>query len=200
MLFRDGDVVVARWFADKADAAHPYLRFVGDGQASMPVDEVTHGLTDFVIRVLDRIEEMDAPEIEALRRDCARHGRALDRGRPRRCTGLAAANEPALAHGGRRWNAHETGYECARTLRRHLGANGGPVEDMRAVMRAGWAQEPLLTTDWKPTSPLDAYWIAVQAARRSSSRTRTAASNRSGSGWPGHSSFVTSPQRPDAAS
>ena len=123
MLFRDGDVVVARWFADKADAAHPYLRFVGDGQASMPVDEVTHGLTDFVIRVLDRIEEMDAPEIEALRRDCARHGRALDRGRPRRCTGLAAANEPALAHGGRRWNAHETGYECARTLRRHLGAN-----------------------------------------------------------------------------
>ena len=71
MLFRDGDVVVVRWFADKADAAHPYLRFVGDGQASMPADEVTHGLTDFVLRVLDRIEEMDAPEVEALRRDWA---------------------------------------------------------------------------------------------------------------------------------
>ena len=36
MLFRDGDGMVVRWFADRADAAHPYLRFVGDGQASMP--------------------------------------------------------------------------------------------------------------------------------------------------------------------
>ena len=71
MLFRDGDGVVVRWFADKADAAHPYLRFVGDGQASMPVDEVAQGLTDFVVRVLDRIEGMGAPEVEALRRDWA---------------------------------------------------------------------------------------------------------------------------------
>ena len=72
-------------------------------------------------------------------------------------SGLSAANEPALAPVGHRSTAHETGYECARTLRRHLGANGGPVADMRAVMRAlGWAQEPLLTTDSKPASPLDA--------------------------------------------
>ena len=71
MLFRDGDGVVVRWFADKADAAHPYLRFVGDGQVSMPVDEVAQGLTDFVVRVLDRIEGMGAPEVEALRRDWA---------------------------------------------------------------------------------------------------------------------------------
>ena len=71
MLFRDGDGVVVRWFADKADAAYPYLRFVGDGQASMPVDEVMHGMADFVVRVLARIEEMNAPEVEALRRDWA---------------------------------------------------------------------------------------------------------------------------------
>ena len=71
MLFRDGDGVVVRWFADKADAAHPYLRFVGDGQASMPFEEVAQGLTDFVVRVLDRIEGMGAPEVEALRRDWA---------------------------------------------------------------------------------------------------------------------------------
>ena len=243
MLFRDGDVVVARWFADKADAAHPYLRFVGDGQASMPFEEVAQGLTDFVVRVLDRIEGMGAPEVEALRpasglggdrpdgatgrarasgrssrRDdgrCAPHGRTLDRCRPRRVgldpydldeltdqredllrasvsslegelrgdlldaatadalptdarwidaahdialeSGLSAANEPALAPVGHRSTAHETGYECARTLRGRLGANGGPAADMRAVMRAlGWAQEPLLTTDSRPTSPLDA--------------------------------------------
>ena len=220
MLFRDGDGVVVRWFADKADAAHPYLRFVGDGQASMPVDEVAQGLTDFVVRVLDRIEGMGAPEVEALRRDWAAITTAppderefciwsarvgLDPYDPDELTeqrenmlkssvsslegelrgdlldattvdalptdarwidaahdvalesGLAAANEPTLALGGHRQTAHETGYECARTLRRHLGANGGPVADMRAVMRAlGWAREPLLTTDSKPTSPLDA--------------------------------------------
>ena len=220
MLFRDGDGVVVRWFADRADAAKPYLRFVGDGQASMPVDEMAHGLTDFVVRVLARIEEMNAPEVEALRRDWAAITTAppderefciwsarvgLDPYDPDELTdqrenllkasvsslegelrgdlldattadalptdarwidaahdvalgsGFSAANEPALARGGDRRTAHETGYECARTLRRHLGANGGPVADMRAVMRAlGWAQEPLLTTDSKPTSPLDA--------------------------------------------
>ena len=220
MLFRDGDVLVVRWFADQADAAHPYLRFVGNGQASMPVDEATHGLTDFVVRVLDRIEEMDAPEVEALRRDWAAITTAppderelctwsarlgLDPYDPDELTdqremllkesvsclegelrddlldaaradalptdarwidaahdialesGLSAANEPALAHRESRSTAHETGYECARTLRGLLGANGGPVDDMRSIMRAlGWAQEPLLTTDSKPTSPLDA--------------------------------------------
>ena len=220
MLFRDGDGVVVRWFADKADAAHPYLRFVGDGQASMPVDEVAQGLTDFVVRVLDRIEGMGAPEVEALRRDWAAITTAppderefciwsarvgLDPYDPDELTeqrenmlkssvsslegelrgdlldattvdalptdarwidaahdialesGLSAANEPALAPVGHRSTAHETGYECARTLRGHLGANGGPVADMRAVMRAlGWAREPLLTTDSRPTSPLDA--------------------------------------------
>lgn len=69
MLFRDGDVLVVRWYADRTDAAHPYLRFVGDGQASMPIHEATLGLTDFVVRVLDRIKEVNAPEVEALRRD-----------------------------------------------------------------------------------------------------------------------------------
>ena len=220
MLFRDGDAVVVRWFADQADAAHPYLRFIGHGQASMPVDEATYGLTDFVVRVLDRIEEMNAPEVEALRRDwaaittappeerdlCAWSARVgLDPYDPYELTdqresllkasissleaelrgdlldattadalatdarwvdaahdvalgsGLSAADEPVLARGGHRSTAHETGYECARTLRRHLGAHEAPVADMRAVMCAlGWAQEPLLTTDSKPTSPLDA--------------------------------------------
>ena len=220
MLFRDGDGVVVRWFADKADAAHPYLRFVGDGQASMPFEEVAQGLTDFVVRVLDRIEGMGAPEVEALRRDWAAITTAppderelciwsarvgLDPYDPDELTdqredllrasvsslegklrgdlldaatadalptdarwidaahdialgsGLSAANEPGLARGGHRSTAHETGYECARTLRRHLGAHGGPVADVRAVMRAlGWAREPLLTTDSRPTSPLDA--------------------------------------------
>lgn len=219
MLFRDGDVLVVRWYTDQTDAVHPYLRFVGQGQASMPVDEATHGLTDFVVRVLDRIEVIDAPEVEALRRDWAAITTAspderelciwsarlgLDPYDPDELTdqremllkasvtclegelrddlldaaradalptdarwidaahdialesGPSAATEPALARRGHRSTAHETGYECARTLRGHLGENGGPVEDMRSIMRAlGWAQEPLLTTDSKPTSPLD---------------------------------------------
>ena len=220
MLFRDGDVLVARWYADRTDGVHPYLRFVGDGQAIIPVDEATYGLTDFVVRVLNRIEEVSAPEVEALRRDwdaittappderelCIWSARVgLDPYDPDELTdqretrlkesvsslegelrgdlldattadalpadarwihaahevalesGHSAANEPALAPGGYRSAAHETGYACARTLRDHLGQNGGPVQDIRSVMRdLGWAQEPLLAADSKPTSPLDA--------------------------------------------
>ena len=221
MLFRDGDGVVVRWFADKADAAHPYLRFVGDGQASMPFEEVAQGLTDFVVRVLDRIEGMGAPEVEALRRDwaaittappderefciwsarvgldpydpdeltdqredllrvvgivpggrasgrpprrgdgrCAPHGRTLDRCCPRHCAGIRSCCSKRAGLGPRRAPLRPLTKPATSALERsvgHLGANGGPVADMRAVMRAlGWAREPLLTTDSRPTSPLDA--------------------------------------------
>ena len=71
MLFRDGDATVARWLPDEADTAHPFLRFVGEGQARLAADDVICGLTDFVLRVLERVAEMDAPEIEALSRDWA---------------------------------------------------------------------------------------------------------------------------------
>ena len=69
MLFRDGDAIVVRWLPDESDVTHPFLRFVGRGEARLAADEVVHGLTDFVLRVLERVEELDAPEVEALSRD-----------------------------------------------------------------------------------------------------------------------------------
>ena len=71
MLFRDGDAIVVRWLPDESDATYPFLRFVGKGEARLAAQEVMHGLTDFVLRVLERVEEMDAPEVEALSRDWA---------------------------------------------------------------------------------------------------------------------------------
>ena len=71
MLFRDGDAMVVRWLPDESDGTHPFLRFVGKGEARLAADEVVHGLTDFVLRVLERVEEMDASEVEVLSRDWA---------------------------------------------------------------------------------------------------------------------------------
>ena len=220
MLFRDGDVLVARWFADQADSVHPHLRFVGHGQACIAVDEATHGLTEFVDCVLDRVDGLNAPELESLRQDwaaitttppderefCTWSARlGLDPYDPDELTehresllrasvsslegelradlldattadalptdarwidvahetalgsGLATANEPASLRGGNGSAAYETGYGCARVLREHLGASGGPVDDLRSLMRnLGWAQEPLLRTESKPSSSIDA--------------------------------------------
>ena len=221
MLFRDGDAIVVRWLPDESDVTHPFLRFVGRGEARLAADEVVHGLTDFVLRVLERVEELDAPEVEALSRDwtaittirpderelCVCSARlGLDPYDPDELTdqrevllktsmsslegelkgdlldaatadalpadvqwidvahelalgsGLSAGKEPEMECRAPRQTAHETGYQCARRLRQHLfGANGGPVADMRAVMQdLGWAEEPLLITDSKPASPLDA--------------------------------------------
>ena len=223
MLFRDGDAIVVRWLPDEPDVTHPFLRFVGKGEARLAADEVMHGLTGFVLRVLERVEEMDAPEVEALSRDWAAittatpderelcvwsarlgldpydpdeltdrreellkasmsslegelklKGDLLDAATadalPADVRWIDAAHERALgsrpsARNGReverpspRQTAHETGYECARRLRRNLfGANGGPVADMRAIMQdLGWAEKPLLITDSKPASPFDA--------------------------------------------
>ena len=68
-LFRDDDRVVARWLRDGADATHPFLHFVSEGQARMSVDEAARGLREFVDRVLARLDTERAQEVEDTRKD-----------------------------------------------------------------------------------------------------------------------------------
>lgn len=70
-LFRDGDAVVARWLPDDGDATHPFLRFAGRGQTRMAVEATANGLASFINCVLERVDDLDAPEIDACRRDWA---------------------------------------------------------------------------------------------------------------------------------
>lgn len=67
-LFRDGDAIVARWQPDGRDATHPFLRFASEGQTRMAVEAATNGLASFVDCVLQRVDDLEAPEIEAFRR------------------------------------------------------------------------------------------------------------------------------------
>ena len=70
-LFRDGDAVVARWRPDDPNATHPFLRFASEGQTRMTVEAAEHGLASFVDCVLERVDDLEAPEIDAFRRDWA---------------------------------------------------------------------------------------------------------------------------------
>ena len=70
-LFRDGDAVVARWLPDDRDATHPFLRFASDGRTRMAVEAAARGLGSFVDCVLERVGDLEPPEVDALRRDWA---------------------------------------------------------------------------------------------------------------------------------
>ena len=222
-LFRDGDAVVARWLPDDRDATHPFLRFAGEGQMRMTVEAAAQGLASFVACVIERVDDLDAPEVDALRRDWAavsgatpderefcgwsarlgldpydpdeltdRHEELMRTsvspletelredlldastadGLPADAAWIAAARGIAVSAGApaaskrqrpsipavHEPTAHETGYECARALRRSLPApQGGAVTDVREAMQEfGWAQSPLLTTPSKPASLIDA--------------------------------------------
>ena len=55
--------------------------------------------------------------------------------------------------------AHELGYACAASLRRHLSPADGhePIGDMDEILvRLGWAQSPSRTMEPEPESPLEA--------------------------------------------
>lgn len=55
--------------------------------------------------------------------------------------------------------AHDLGYRCAATLRRHLSPADGhePIRDIDEVLvRLGWAQSPSRTMEPEPESPLEA--------------------------------------------
>ena len=56
-------------------------------------------------------------------------------------------------------SAHDLGYECARVLRRHLGAGDGhdPIGDLEGILRQlGWAKSPTATMKSQPEGPLGA--------------------------------------------
>ena len=218
-LFRDGDAVVARWLPDGRDATHPFLRFANEGEARLAIEDVEHGLGSFVHRVLERVDELPAPEVDDLRRDweairaaapedrelCgwsarlgtdpydpeeltdereallkesvstledALRGDLLDAatadGLPADVKWIDAARAAATSAGHRtrvartlpstpaprQPTAHETGYECARLVRRRLPAPAGVAVDMHDVMWSlGWARSPLLTTPSRPGQP-----------------------------------------------
>lgn len=70
-LFRDGDAVVTRWLRDGPDATHPFLHFANEGQARLDAGAAADGLSGFVNCVLERVHDLDAPELDAFRRDWA---------------------------------------------------------------------------------------------------------------------------------
>jgi len=70
-IFRDGDHVVARWMPDTRDDKRSPVRFVGSGEVRMTPEEAKNGLLAVVNYVRHRLENVEAPDVEALRRDFA---------------------------------------------------------------------------------------------------------------------------------
>ena len=70
-LFRDGGKVVARWLHDGAGAAHPWVRFIGNGERRMNPAAAEAGLSKFVEAVIARLDGLDDPEVQNLRADWA---------------------------------------------------------------------------------------------------------------------------------
>ena len=68
---RDEQRVVARWFPDGIAPAHPALRFTGEGETHMDVADAERGLAEAVQAVLDRLDGVEAPEVEDFRKDWA---------------------------------------------------------------------------------------------------------------------------------
>lgn len=70
-LFRDGGKVVARWLHDGAGAAHPWVRFIGNGETRLNPVAAEAGLSKFVETVIARLDGFDDPEVQNLRADWA---------------------------------------------------------------------------------------------------------------------------------
>lgn len=70
-LFRDGDRVVARWFADGGNETSIPVQFVGSGEKKIVLAKVEEGLAQFVETVITRLRGLDEPEVKDLREDWA---------------------------------------------------------------------------------------------------------------------------------
>ncbi len=68
-VFRDGDAVLARWLKDGGDATHPFLRFVGEGQAYLSLETVRASIEKFVDSVLQRVSNLPHAEVAQLHDD-----------------------------------------------------------------------------------------------------------------------------------
>lgn len=70
-LHRDEQKVVVRWMRDGMASTHPALRFTGEGETHMDVADAERGLADAVQAVMDRLDGVEAPEVEGFRKDWA---------------------------------------------------------------------------------------------------------------------------------
>ena len=70
-LHRDERQVVVRWNPDSNAPAYAPLRFTGEGEIRMAVADAERGLADAVQAVLERLDGVNAPEVENLREDWA---------------------------------------------------------------------------------------------------------------------------------
>ena len=70
-LFRDGDRVVARWFADPGDEASTPVQFVGSGEKTIASAAAEQGLAQFVEAVIARLRGYREPEVKNLVEDWA---------------------------------------------------------------------------------------------------------------------------------
>ena len=70
-LYRDEQKIVARWMRDGMASTHSALRFTGEGEAHMDVADAEQSLANAVQAVMDRLDGVEAPEVEDFRKDWA---------------------------------------------------------------------------------------------------------------------------------
>ena len=76
-IYRDEEVVVARWMRDGEDSTPPFLRFTAEGEARMDPEDAERGLAELVDQVLDRLDGLEDSEAGMLREDWAGLSRAM---------------------------------------------------------------------------------------------------------------------------
>lgn len=124
-------------------------------------DELTDSLEDTLSELVTDLDAplrddfLDAAHPPTLRRDMdwlhQAEALAANAGKCRKAEGISC--DVGLG------TAHNRGYECAKSLRKHLWPENGhdPVKDLdEALVRLGWAQCPSRTMDIEPECPLEA--------------------------------------------
>lgn len=76
-LHRDGSSVLVRWIPDGEGSPHPFIRFAGSGEVRMDPAKAEQGLTEFVGRVIARIEGFDCEEATRLRAEWSAIGESI---------------------------------------------------------------------------------------------------------------------------
>ena len=157
-LFRDGDAVVARWLPDGRDATHPFLRFASEGQTRMTVEAAAHGLASFVHSVLERVDDLAEPEVDAVRRDWA-------------AISGATPDERELCG----WSARLglDPYDPDELTDRHEELMRASVSRLEAALR-----EDLLDASTADGLPADVSWIAAAHGIAVSAGTRAASKSK----------------------
>ena len=70
-LYRDEQRIVARWLPDSRTSPHSAVRFTGEGETHVGVADAEHGVAEAIRNVVERLHDVDAPEVAALRENWA---------------------------------------------------------------------------------------------------------------------------------